>query len=169
MAIDKHGYGGYGVYAAAGDADVDSDTPEEYEEYDCPSNMVVGNVSTNAKNQMTFQLNCRDGDLAGVRRCLDEDGTLNVNSRDSVSMTPLMWAAHEGHIEIARLLLEVRADPWAVDVMRPDRAVRALDYAMGCGLPVVEGDSEDEEGLGPLEPNERMVALIRSFMPHPLN
>ena len=38
MAIDKHGYGGYGVYAAADDADVDSDTPEEYEEYDCRSN-----------------------------------------------------------------------------------------------------------------------------------
>ena len=32
-----------------------------------------------------------------------------------------------------------------VGKMHPGPAVTALDYAKGCGLPVVEGDSEDED------------------------
>ena len=111
--------------------------------------------------QLMFWLKCRDGDVAEVRRLLSESDAINVNGRDSGNMTPLMWAAHLGNIEIAELLLHAGANPLAVDVMRPDRAATALDYAMGCGLPVVEGDSEDEEG--PTGPNHEMVTLIRSF------
>ena len=129
--------------------------------------MIVGNLDSDTKNNMMFLLSCMDGDVAAVRGHLDR-GTVNVNCRDSVNMTPLMRAAHGGHVEIAKLLLNAGADPFAVDEMRPDRAVTALDYALGCGLPVVEGDSEDEDDEDdehrPKEPHGEMVALIISAM-----
>ena len=67
---------------------------------------------------MMFRLSCMDGDSAATRRHLDS-GTVNVNYRD---------------VEIARLLLNTGADPFAVDEMRPDRAVTALDlhWAVVC-------------------------------------
>ena len=34
-----------------------------------------------------------------------------VNARDRAGMTPLGWACLKGHLELARLLLEARADP----------------------------------------------------------
>ena len=140
-----------------------STSPRRHENVvDFPPNLIVGNLDLNTKNKMMFLLNCMDGDVAAVRRHLDT-GTVDVNCRDSVNMTPLMRAAHGNHVEIAKLLLNARADPCAVDEMRPDRAVTALDYALGCGLPVVEGDSKDEiDEHRPKGPHEEMAALIRS-------
>ena len=158
MAIDKYSRG---IGSFASDVGEEGEEGEE-EDYDIPIGMVVGGLDM---KQLTWWLKLHDGDIAEVRRLLSESDAINVNGRDSGNMTPLMWAAHGGHIEIAELLLHAGANPLAVDVMHPDRAVTALDYAMGCGLPVVEGDSEDEEG--PTGPNHEMVALIRSFASGP--
>ena len=142
-----------------------STSPRRHENViDVPPNLIVGNLDLNTKNKMMFLLNCMDGDVAAVRGHLDT-GTVDVNCRDSVNMTPLMRAAHGNHVEIAKLLLNARADPCAVDEMRPDRVVTALDYALGCGLPVeiVERDSKDEnDEHRPKGPHEEMAALIGS-------
>ena len=137
MAIDKYSRG-IGSFAS------DVEEGEEGEEgKELPIGMVVGGLDM---KQLTWWLKLHDGDIAEVRRLLSESDAINVNGRDSGNMTPLMWAAHLGNIEIAELLLHAGANPLAVDVMHPDRAVTALDYAMGCGLPVVEGDSGGSDG-----------------------
>ena len=159
MAIDKHG-ARTGVFAS----DVDGDS-SEVQEYTIPLNMVVGGLNISCRNQTSFRMKVCDGDIDGVDRHLANPASVNVNAPDSVGMTPLMWAAHKGHIEIARRLLHAEADPYAIDEMRGDFAATALDYGLGCGLPLVEGDSEDEGG--PTEPNQDMAALIRSFMMGP--
>ena len=159
MAIDKHGPRTC-VFAS----DVDGHS-SEVQEYTIPLNMVVAGLNISRKNQNSFMMKCRDGDIDGVVRHLANPASVNVNTRDSVGMTPLMWAAFSGHIEIARRLLHAGASPYAIDEMRGDFAATALDYALGCGLPLVEGDSEDEGG--PTEPNQYMAALIRSFMTGP--
>ena len=83
MAIDKHGPGAF-----VADADVNPDQQEKL--VDLPPNLIVGNLDSSTNKIMMFRLSCMDGDVAATRRHLDS-GTVNVNCRDSVNMTPLMW------------------------------------------------------------------------------
>jgi ankyrin repeat protein len=57
------------------------------------------------------QLNhaAKNGDTGLVHRLLDQGA--NVNARDrQFNATPLMWAAHEGHAETLKLLIERGAE-----------------------------------------------------------
>ena len=128
--------------------------------------MIVGAITMRTRCQILFLKNCGDGDVIGVRNHLANLNNVDLNGRDSRNMTPLMLAAHEGHIEVVRLLLNARADTSVVDEMRPDRPCTALDYAMGCGLPIVYDDSEDEGG--PQNPHTDIAALIISAMAGPV-
>ena len=47
---------------------------------------------------------CVRGDITSLR--LAVQGGADVNERDGVTMTPLMWAAHRGKAEISELLLQ---------------------------------------------------------------
>ena len=73
-------------------SDVDGHS-SEVQEYTIPLNMVVGGLNISRKNQNSFRMKCRDGDIDGVVRHLANPASVNVNTRDSVGMTPLMWAA----------------------------------------------------------------------------
>lgn len=46
---------------------------------------------------------CRKGDIQRVTALLEKD--VDVNGRDRRDFTPLMWAAHNGHTDIVRLLI----------------------------------------------------------------
>ena len=161
MAIDKHGPGALAV------ADEGAHTDQQGER-DIPLNMIVGGLGMHLKERIMLFLNCRDGHTDGVRTHIADHGSTYLNCRDSCGMTPLMWSAHGGHAEIVECLLNHGANPHAVDEMRQDRAVTALDYAQGCGLPAAEGDSEDEDGEdgehGPTGQHEQTAALLKSFM-----
>ena len=127
-------------------------------------------------DQCQFLASVQDGDIAAVQSFIIE-GSVQLNAPDTTGMTPLMWAAHEGHYLIAKALLEAGADPMVNDDACRSERITALDYAMGCGFP--QGDeqefSDDEdypyeydpdldEDSGPLEPNDELAELIRSYM-----
>jgi ankyrin repeat protein len=64
-----------------------------------------------------------DGDVAEVGKLLDEDGRL-VEGRPGI--TPLLFAAGRGHVDVVRLLLERGADIEA----RNEQGGTALHYAL---------------------------------------
>ncbi len=67
----------------------------------------------------------RKGDLAGVKKLLDEGA--NVNARTRYDSTPLFFACDRGHLEIARLLIDRGAD---VNVKDNFYNASALTWAM---------------------------------------
>ena len=58
-------------------------------------------------NYNIFEL-CREGDLIGVKRLIEEERILHGRSeiRDNFGDTPLHKASWEGHLEIAKYLVE---------------------------------------------------------------
>ncbi|XP_067670045.1 integrin-linked protein kinase-like [Haliotis asinina] len=52
---------------------------------------------------------CSEGNLVEVKRILDT-GRADVNSRDGVGMTPMMWAAYKRHRDVVKLLVSRGAD-----------------------------------------------------------
>jgi hypothetical protein len=86
-----------------------------------------------AITQAPMQLAAGDGDLEQVKELISK-GT-DVNSRDVLGSTALMFAALGGNLEILKLLVEKKADVNA----KNDDGVTALMYASAQGyLPVVE-------------------------------
>lgn len=59
-----------------------------------------------------------DGDLEEIKRLLQGDHLKLINAFDELSLTPLMRAAMNGHIEAVRLLLAAGADVNAHDDRR---------------------------------------------------
>jgi len=55
----------------------------------------------------------RDGDIEGVKSLIEKGA--GVNAQDQKSMTPLLYAAREGHTEVAELLISEGADVAAVE------------------------------------------------------
>lgn len=65
--------------------------------------------STSVERSLTVQDLIRgslDGDLATVRRAVEQGVGPNVTDRRSNGNTPLMLAAYNGHVEVVRFLLE---------------------------------------------------------------
>ncbi|XP_048246289.1 uncharacterized protein LOC124123148 isoform X2 [Haliotis rufescens] len=56
----------------------------------------------------------KEGDMADVKRILAE-GRADVNGRDGIGMTPVMWAAHRGHRDVVEFLVSGGADVSLVD------------------------------------------------------
>jgi len=65
----------------------------------------------------------RDGDVDGVRSLIDQ-GT-DVNAQDKKGMTALLYAAREGHTEVAELLISEGADLTAAE---PGAQLTALHF-----------------------------------------
>mmetsp|Transcript_88603 Transcript_88603/g.264260 ORF Transcript_88603/g.264260 Transcript_88603/m.264260 type:complete len:168 (-) Transcript_88603:331-834(-) len=125
----------------------------------------LGSAVQVCPEQIKFHMTCRHGDLQALQGWLgcDRRARVDLDWRDSVGMTALMWTALDGHIEVARALLEAGADPTITDDSNPDEPVAALDYALGVGLPAGSEDETDdeEEGRGP---QPEVAELIRSFV-----
>ncbi len=49
----------------------------------------------------------RRGNLEGVKMSVN---IVNLDSKDKKGYSPLMWAAHNGHFEVVKLLLSLEAD-----------------------------------------------------------
>ncbi len=49
----------------------------------------------------------RRGDLEGVKTSVN---ILNLDAKDKKGYSPLMWAAHNGHYDVVKLLLSLEAD-----------------------------------------------------------
>jgi ankyrin repeat protein len=56
---------------------------------------------------------CEDGDVAEVKRILADGGQdVNVNFKDEMDLTPLIYATQRGLVEVVQLLiLKVRRSP----------------------------------------------------------
>jgi ankyrin repeat protein len=96
----------------------------------------------------------RDGDTASVRRLIDEGAS--VDARDDEGMTPLLYAAREGHMQVAALLIAEGADLTATEP-RDDRTPLHLSAYLGSRGVVkelvasgAEVDAVDRIGLTPL-------------------
>ena len=63
-----------------------------------------------ARDIVIFCEAARDGDIADVRRLLDQYGRAIINCRDSIEARALTWAAFSGHRDIVELLLDRGAD-----------------------------------------------------------
>ncbi|GJQ13354.1 hypothetical protein GpartN1_g5145.t1 [Galdieria partita] len=72
------------------------------------------------------------GDISSVRYLLEKDPS-SVDQRDESDMTPLMYAADRGYLEIVALLLQYGASVHAVD----KEGQSALHYACICDYPDV--------------------------------
>mmetsp|Transcript_67741 Transcript_67741/g.153198 ORF Transcript_67741/g.153198 Transcript_67741/m.153198 type:complete len:162 (+) Transcript_67741:120-605(+) len=85
------------------------------------------------QEQIRFRLHVKDGILDVVEDYLETDKKelIDINLPDSLGMTPLMWAAHHGHVKALALLLKAGADPWLVDRSIEHEKIMALDYAKG--------------------------------------
>ena len=53
-----------------------------------------------------LMISSRDGDIAGVRSCLEEGDITRIDIRDGNCMTALIYAVVHGHSKIAELLIE---------------------------------------------------------------
>mmetsp|Transcript_53361 Transcript_53361/g.165736 ORF Transcript_53361/g.165736 Transcript_53361/m.165736 type:complete len:168 (+) Transcript_53361:1-504(+) len=124
----------------------------------------AGGLSLASPHQIKFHTCCRDGDHKAVQEWLNADtrDEIDVDWRDSVGMTALMWAALDGNMEAARALLEAGADAAITDGANPDEPVTALDYALGIGIPADSEDETDDEDEG-RGPHPEVAELIRSF------
>lgn len=90
---------------------------------------IAGPAISNAPLQMA----AGNGDLEQVKELLSKG--IDVNSRDPLGTTALMYAALGGNLEICKFLVEKKAD---VNAKNED-GVTALMYASGQGyLPIVE-------------------------------
>ena len=69
----------------------------------------------------------KSNDLALVTELIEQG--INVNELDANQDAPLIMAAHRGHTEIVRLLLEAGADVTAVDPGMQATALHAAAYA----------------------------------------
>ncbi len=49
----------------------------------------------------------RRGDLEGVKASVN---ILNLDKKDKKGYSPLMWASHNGHFEVVKILLSLEAD-----------------------------------------------------------
>ncbi len=71
-----------------------------------------------------FGMVCRRGDVAAVRRLLEEGA--DVNQIDTAGWTPLMNASAAGHVQVAGLLIDSGAD---VNYRDQERGMTALMLA----------------------------------------
>jgi len=69
--------------------------------------VLVGFVTMPPQDLAVFNA-VQKGDIKAVKQYLDAGG--DVNAKNSVGFTPLHYAAHEGHMEIAELLITNSAD-----------------------------------------------------------
>lgn len=104
----------------------------------------------------------RKGDLAAVKRLLDEGADVNTKTR--YNSTPLFFACDRGHTEIARLLIERGAD---VNVKDNFYSANALGWAMSkkhddIVALLIEKGADVSEALadGIREGDRKMVELI---------
>ena len=70
---------------------------------------------------------CVRGDITSIR--LAVQGGADVNERDGVTMTPLMWAAHRGKAEISELLLQ-----------QPGIDIDCMDWTWRLEMRIPEGE-----------------------------
>merc|ERR1712232_1227011 len=85
------------------------------------------------------RLHVKDGKADVVEDYLDSEkkDLVDINLPDSLGMTPLMWAAHGGHVKVVASLLRANADMGIVDRSVEHSKITAYDYAKG--YPHAEG------------------------------
>uniref|UniRef100_A0A7S2DI37 Uncharacterized protein n=1 Tax=Alexandrium andersonii TaxID=327968 RepID=A0A7S2DI37_9DINO len=104
-------------------------------------------------DQIRFRLSVKDGLLDVVEDYLSSEkkDLVDLNLPDSLGMTPLMWACHNGHIKVVASLLRSGADMSIVDTSVEHTRVSAYEYAKG--YPHMEG----------CERHDDVVQLIDEF------
>mmetsp|Transcript_138310 Transcript_138310/g.336181 ORF Transcript_138310/g.336181 Transcript_138310/m.336181 type:complete len:162 (-) Transcript_138310:128-613(-) len=91
------------------------------------------------QDQIRFRLSAKDGlsDVVEDYLTTERRELVDINLPDSLGMTPLMWAAHNGHIKVVAALLGANADLGLVDTSVEHSKITAIDYAKG--YPHTEG------------------------------
>eukprot|EP00413_Alexandrium_margalefii_P048599 CAMPEP_0204606306 /NCGR_PEP_ID=MMETSP0661-20131031/59011_1 /ASSEMBLY_ACC=CAM_ASM_000606 /TAXON_ID=109239 /ORGANISM="Alexandrium margalefi, Strain AMGDE01CS-322" /LENGTH=159 /DNA_ID=CAMNT_0051617619 /DNA_START=61 /DNA_END=540 /DNA_ORIENTATION=+ len=91
------------------------------------------------QDQIRFRLNVKDGhdDVVDDYLKTEKKELIDINLPDSLGMTPLMWASHNGHLKVVAALLEANADLGIVDRSVEHSKITAIDYAKG--YPHTEG------------------------------
>lgn len=96
----------------------------------------------------------REGEVENLLKCIESG--IPVNARDSEGRTPLHWAIDRGHLNVAKALLDKKADVNAKD----NEGQTALHYAVVCEreslaefLVKQKADTsiKDEDGNSPLD------------------
>mmetsp|Transcript_138462 Transcript_138462/g.430565 ORF Transcript_138462/g.430565 Transcript_138462/m.430565 type:complete len:161 (-) Transcript_138462:142-624(-) len=103
------------------------------------------------QDQIRFRLNVKDGHDDVVEDYLDSERKelIDLNLPDSLGMTPLMWAAHNGHTKVLVALLRANADLSIVDRSVEHQKITAYDYAKG--YPHAEGCERRDDCVYVLE------------------
>lgn len=126
------------------------------------------NISCN----FLFYSAAKDGRVEILKECVKKD----ANGRDENGMTPVLWAAFEGHLEALRLLVGKGGDPDRADIFGNTAlhlaAARGhyscVDFLVkfGCNLYSLDVDNHTAKELGAIHNRDDILRYLDAATAH---